>query len=489
MTREHDQPPVMTRPVAASVSAVDRELGLGGIHGLVAQLVDCRLPLQRRRTVTARIGALAGNRALQRALITVQRETANEIIELHTNWGGLNLNEEAVGEDLAARVRRGDYRIVTAVLTAERMTSSNRDDVATETLRHLDTQSIIRIAKNPTAVQMLRIMKNEMTDLWSWVITDEERRLADLIAAILNDPGARNLWNRQRILEIKASAGNDLAALAQLFDSDEIVDDGTLQSRTAAVLDVTAHLVIPGLQTGIDFGDTGFAGDQRPGGAGFRDPHPSSRNQVGHFLTAVGLEFSPGVVSTQIPALRLVRAAFGAPDADTVREMIHAPASMSDADVALRLTIGHEKAPDPNGTNSALSIAIAGVGEMLAGGPDGETDEQRDERVGRAVIEETRRQILEVIHAFKRQFDACTDDDVATWNRAIAALGSADQLNIGAAQGELSRIAINFAQRGNSIQDMRLSLVGWRLGQMLSSGAFGDDRRRVAAWIRTNLGG
>jgi hypothetical protein len=78
------------------------------------------------------------------------------------------------------------------------------------------------------------------------------------------------------------------------------------------VLAVTEHLAIPGLQTGIDFSDTGFAGDRTANGSGFRDPHPSSQNQVGHFLTATGLQYSPAVVSRQIPYFGTIRQMVGA---------------------------------------------------------------------------------------------------------------------------------------------------------------------------------
>jgi hypothetical protein len=436
-----------------------------------------------RRAVVQRVGALAGNRAA----VALQRETAQEVIDRYMNYGGLNLQEEELGAYLAGRARAGDYAIATAVIGE--LPSSDKDDVATETVRLLSTPEVVRMARNPAAVTMLRVMKDQMTDWWSWVVTEEEQRLADLIAAVLGDEGARRRWNVARIEATKGTAGSDLAALAALYADDEIVDEGTLASRTAAVLDATANPVVPGLQTGIAFGDTGFAGDQNPGGAGFRDPHASSRNQVGHFLTAVGLQVAPDLVSRPIPEIRLVRAALGVPTGSTVRELVGAPPGLSDDDVALRLTIGHEKAPDPpGGAEAGLGILFAGLGESLTPGPEGETEEEEDERVGQAMLEETRQQVRAVIGAFRAQFQACTDEDVAAWNRAITALGTADTLNLGAAEPELARVAINFAQKGNSIQDLRLSLVGWRFGQMLRTNAFGDDRRRVAAWLRTNLG-
>ncbi|MDJ0574107.1 MAG: DUF4157 domain-containing protein [Xenococcaceae cyanobacterium MO_234.B1] len=402
----------------------------------------------------------------------LKRETATEVRDRYTNWRGLNLQEDRLAAYLVTLTRRGQYGFVREVINV--LAWTDRDDVAGEMMAHFTTRQLIRMARNEDAVHLLRVMRGAIGDRWGWV-TAGERHQADLLGAVLNEPGKRNLWNWERIRVIKSEAGTDLEALARIFEDDEIIDDDSVTSRLQSILGATEHLIIPGLQTGIDFADTGFAGEQTPGGAGFRDPHASSRNQVGHFLTAVGLQFSPGVVSRSIPF-------FG-----TIRSMVQAPASMSDADVALRLTIGHEKAPDPNGTMAAINIVLTGLIEHWSPQPEGETEEQRQERVGRAILSETQRQINEIITAFRTQFQAATDADVQAWNEALTALGRGNVLNIGAAEAPLSRISINPAGRGNSIQDLRLSLVGWQLGQLISSGAFGD-RAAVARWIRTNLG-
>ncbi len=103
--------------------------------------------------------------------------------------------------------------------------------------------------------------------------------------------------NQARIRQLAAQAPTDLEALALLFEDDGIVDDGTVPGRLRAILQATERKTIPGLQTALSFGDSGFAGDRRLDGAGFRDPWPASRNQVGHFLTAVGLQFAPEIVA------------------------------------------------------------------------------------------------------------------------------------------------------------------------------------------------
>jgi hypothetical protein len=394
-------------------------------------LNDGRVPLVRRQAIAQQLGHIAGNHYLRQALRPtpshIQRETAQQIKERFMDWGGLNLQEEKLAAHLLTLVTAKNYAMVTQVLTV--LDDSDQDDVAGEMMPSLNNRTLISIARDPNGAAMLRFMRQALGD-WSGWVTEEERNQAALLGAVLNEGADRAIWNIAEIGRIKSNSASDLDALASIFESDFIIDDGSIPSRLQSIMSATEHLVVPGLQTGVDFGDTGFAGDQEPGGKGFRDPHPSSRNQVGHFLTAVGLQFSPEVVSKKIPL-------FG-----TVRQMVQAPAGMSDQDVALRLTIGHEKAPDPNGGMAAVNILLAGVIEDFSDGPEGETEDQRDERVGRAVEAETRRQIQAIIQAFRTQFQACTDEDVKAWNDAIQAMGTGDNLDMNAAEGLSAKLRL-----------------------------------------------
>jgi hypothetical protein len=128
--------------------------------------------------------------------------------------------------------------------------------------------------------------------------------------------------NRNRITAIRDESSSDVEALALMFTDAKIIDDGTIPGRVHAILDATAHPLIPGLQTGIKFKQSGFRKE-------FHDPWESSINQVGHFLTAVRLAFDPGVVTNN----PIVLAILGA---------------WRDKEIPLRLIIGHEKEPDPD---------------------------------------------------------------------------------------------------------------------------------------------
>ncbi len=241
-----------------------------------------------------------------------------------------------------------------------------------------------------------------------------------------------NHWdanNRDTIIALHAELGNDLETLARMFSDPRIIDDGTIGGRADAILSATQTWMKPGVNNGIAMSDVGFAGDQGLHGAGFRDPHPSSRNQVGHFLTGVRLAWDPKMLEDTVAGLSL-------------RSILGADPSVSNRDLALRLIIGHELRPDP---------------------------------------------IIDPIHVFREQLNAVKDQYVDAFLRADAALGNAAVVNLAAADRILHEIPIDPTGRGNSYQDLRLSLLAWHFGRMLGAGKFVDGAA-ATTWLRQNLG-
>jgi hypothetical protein len=290
--------------------------------------------------------------------------------------------------------------------------------------------------------------------------------------------GTRRARNQERIRQIAAGAPSDLEALARLFEDGAIEDDGSPRGRLEALLEATERRTIPGLHTALPFGDSGFAGDRRPGGAGFRDPWASSRNQVGHFLTAVRLQTAPEVVSRAVPALGSIRALVGA------------PAGMQDAEVALRLTIGHEKVTDPpNGLAAAMAALEAGVAAYKGAVAEEAMMPESARRVWGAIVVEAVRQARGSLATYRAQFAATTDADIAAWHEALRLCARGRELDRRALEGPRSplRVIAVGSGEGNSVQDLRLSLAGWRFGQLIGAGAFGDGRQ-IGAWIRRTLG-
>ena len=252
--------------------------------------------------------------------------------------------------------------------------------------------------------------------------------------------------NSSAIETIKNRAPSDAEALAQIFTAATISDNGTPGGRLTAILAATESNVVPGLQTGIRFHDRGFRVD-------FRDPWPSSDNQVGHFLTAVGLSFNPAKVEQAFFARRL-------------RDWLGAPPTMGNEEVALRLTIGHEKAADPGlGT-----VAEGATGLGMLGG-----------LVGMAAGAG-----MEVLNVFRTQFAACTSADILVFRDAERALGTGRPLNMAAAKPRLRGIRVTSSQRGNSYEDLLLSLYGWRLGQDIKLRRIAS-KADITAWLRGNL--
>jgi hypothetical protein len=280
--------------------------------------------------------------------------------------------------------------------------------------------------------------------------------------------------DQARIMAIRDEAGRDDAeALARLFEDGALRDDGTPANRLRTLLAATERLGIRGLQTALPFGDSGFRGDRAPRGAGFRDPWPSSRNQVGHFLTAVGLAFRPAIVSDPIAGVPL-------------RTWLGADRSLSDEQVGKRLTIGHEFGPDPGLVLGGLTGALIGgaIAPLLgARGMVAAFGVAAGAIVG-AVAGAAAQQLL----GFRVQLSRATADDEAAFDRALAALGVGGILDLAAAEAELGPLflKIDVDSRGNSDQDLRLSLLGWSLGAAIRDGIMGSGPE-VASWVRTHL--
>jgi hypothetical protein len=280
--------------------------------------------------------------------------------------------------------------------------------------------------------------------------------------------------NQTRIRGIRAEAGlDDAEALARLFEDGTLRDDGTLPGRLRAILAATERRTIPGLHTGQPFRDVGFRGDRARGGVGFRDPWPSSRNQVGHFLTAVGLAFRPEVVSAPV---------FGIP----LRTWLGADRSLADESVARRLTVGHELAPDPGALRGVILGGMAGTAIAPILGARGWPAPPGI--VAGIVVVALIGVAAEQLLGFRAQLARATAEDEATFDRALSALGNGTAIDLAAAEVQLVPLfqKIDVDSRGNSYQDLRLSLLGWSLGVGIREGTMAAGSE-VGAWVRSNL--
>lgn len=218
-------------------------------------------------------------------------------------------------------------------------------------------------------------------------------------------PKARN---RARLLAIREESPTALEALARMFTDEEILDDGTVSGRLRAILGASERWRAPGIHTAISFGMSGFKTE-------YLDPWEESKNQVGHFLTAVRLAFDDRFLS--IPVYPLLLGGFGRKD------------------MALRLIVGHEKAPDPVEPTSLRA-----------------------------------KNIVDAIRGFRAQYRSATSEDVSNF-----------------LAGRLEAIEVGDGL-GNSMADLQLSYKGWVFGKMVASGQI-DSKAVAADWIRRELGG
>jgi hypothetical protein len=248
------------------------------------------------------------------------------------------------------------------------------------------------------------------------------RRLSPLEAAAL-----------ERAQAIRGECGgNDAEALARLFEDHKVPDDGTPRGRVEMLLCATAHHWLPGLRGPLDV--PGLCEIHGYEDAGFRqllvDPWRVSRDQVGHFLTAANMCLHPEVVRQQ----RLGVA---------IRSMIGAAPEMPDSEVAMRLAIGHEKAPDPWRYNPFTPWWV------------------------------------------RQQFRSAGDHDLAAFRAALSWAAEHEPIDVEALYARAVAIGPGTGT-GNSAADLTLTLLGYAFAQRVQGGAF-PGRGAMAAWIRAHI--
>ncbi|MGC1121820.1 MAG: SpvB/TcaC N-terminal domain-containing protein [Candidatus Methanofastidiosia archaeon] len=236
--------------------------------------------------------------------------------------------------------------------------------------------------------------------------------------------------NMERIEEVGKEAtfqgtADYVEALARIFEDKEITDlpfknpDLTsAQKRLRTIFDATESL--PRLLFfggGIEgWGTEGF-------GTAYEDPHPSSSNQVGHFLTAVNLGYN----WTRRPRV-------------------------FPEEIAIILMIGHEKVPDfqERGSFFGKKIIPTSLKEFWAGYITYLfTSEIQMFQIAENVLEKTKYP-ENAFHLLQKG------------------------------------IGVDKSKSGCSYEDLRLSLMGFHLGKLIKEGTLRDPSD-VAKWIRTNL--
>jgi hypothetical protein len=221
----------------------------------------------------------------------------------------------------------------------------------------------------------------------------------------------------------------DLEFLAQLFEDTTISDTGSgneLQKRLLTILEASSDQTNGGVTHFVKI----FSGCQDRGfREAFQDPHPSSRNQVGHFMTAVDMGYRPNQTYTLVPSI--IRSLW-------LNRTTQGFLPVEER-VCMALIIGHEQVSD-----------TAWAGNYFA-------------------------------------TQTATVDDVAKFFRALDTVRLSPDPTVRNSRLALTGIPIGTGV-GNSIQDLHLSLYGYKMGKFIRTGDM-TTRDAAALWIRTDLGG
>jgi hypothetical protein len=230
-------------------------------------------------------------------------------------------------------------------------------------------------------------------------------------------------------VELKDDYAADLEFLARLFEDSSISDTGTgndLQNRLLTILEASTD----GSNGGVTHFAKIFAGCQDMGfRPAFKDPWPSSRNQVGHFTTAVDMGFRPGRTYLVIPSVMR----------KLILDSTSSPFLPVEERVCIALIIGHEQVADTHWKANYFATNTA------------------------------------------------TRDDILKFLTAVNTVSRNPDWNVDKSHTALIGISIGKGV-GNSIQDLHLSVYGYKLGKLIRSGDM-TSRDDAALWIRTDIGG
>ena len=223
---------------------------------------------------------------------------------------------------------------------------------------------------------------------------------------------------------------NSVEYMAQLFEDSTISDTGTgneLQQRLGTMLAASANG--GGQSSVVHFAGIFYNcsdGGFRPE---FRDPWPgASNNQVGHFMTAVDFGYRPDYVYTQVWGyLKYLLVAYWP-----------APGVPSNESFCIDLIVGHEQVAD------------------------------------------------DATFVNARQFSSPSNSDILNFYHAVLNVAVTTPPNLTRSRSDLAAIPIGTG-RGNSIQDLHLSLYGYGLGRFIRNGNL-SARSDAARWIRSCLG-
>jgi RHS repeat-associated protein len=293
---------------------------------------------------------------------------------------------------------------------------------------------------------------------------------------LLVDPSGRQVPSEQQetINYIVRKALTGMDALIELFETDLLPETQpsktTAQVRLELVLEATNRRIeLPGgisidagIHFKIDFCNYGLREEFRDDWLYLKYWHqnPWVSNQIGHFLTAVRLGYDPSFLAAESGlSARAARQWLGRPQGISSDESLDTTAK--------RLIVGHEKVADPEPTGSEKADALLTFWNI------------------------------------PKQYEAAKARDVSAFDLAVMwDRAGRDDLRDDHLRSILVSPNPEEWGSGNSLEDLRLSVKGWRLGRVVAGkdreilpGQFDtiatermlNTRQEVADWLRTHV--
>jgi hypothetical protein len=246
-------------------------------------------------------------------------------------------------------------------------------------------------------------------------------------------------------------------ALAQLFIDPRmdmlpkwLVGDA-VDKRLEFIFDFTdsspTALIDTGVQFAFDFGELGFCEELQDAplydqlGWKYDAKKGGRSNQIGHFLTAARLGYDPSFLDNPV-----------------ARWLLGIPKDEDTSIAAIKLIVGHELVGDPES-----DLNVEGYAQQYA-----------------AV---TQKHIEWFLAAVEADRDGRIADREAFLEAIFSSVGYDPHNPFGDPEA-----GIPAWQQGNSMQDLRLSVKGYRFGQEVQDGRIGT-RYEAADWLRRELAG
>lgn len=194
-----------------------------------------------------RLMAHEATHTVQQASDVIHLDRIDDIIENHEDFGGLNLQEEALGAHLAGLIRDGDLATASTVLT--RLTAEDRGQVATATVGSLSASERAALGDNADAGAFHNAVSDSIISGHSGVLDLDETALGVSIAEHVR-AGRYNLA-RQTINHLIPDNRDEVA--------EAIYDELTLAELRVLANSIEgadlAHTMLDGLSGGWETGE------------------------------------------------------------------------------------------------------------------------------------------------------------------------------------------------------------------------------------------